>query len=184
MLDKKLVSTMHDHNAEELKQRVEAKEKELLARYVPAHKVISREVFEEDLMTINKEAEVMYKLLFCRYGKNRGAHAIAHSQIEDKKPLRFFVTQVAIIINPKILRHTKVPALRREGCMTFPDREHIFVPRFVKMEVEFQTIEVGKNGSISLSPKVERTVKGVDAEVFQHEIDHMDGKYIYDIEEK
>ncbi|HEX8923606.1 MAG TPA: peptide deformylase [Patescibacteria group bacterium] len=55
-----------------------------------------------------------------------------------------------------------------EGCLSFPDYFGT-VKRFLKVDVEWEEIEDGK-----LTPK-KATLKGLDAIVFQHERDHLDG---------
>ena len=100
-------------------------EKDPRRRYVPPHAVVSREVFLEDLPSINTDREIMKALCGLTIGLLRGAHAIAHSQIEDKHPLRFFVTANAIVVNPRIVQHTNYGHLKQEGCMTFPDRDTV-----------------------------------------------------------
>lgn len=154
--------------------------KKLVSYYVAPHHTVSREVFEDDLPTIDKDGDIMYKLLFCRVGNHPGAHAIAHPQIEDKHPLRFFVTPVAIIINPKILNWREPTMTKREGCMSFPNEPLTMVKRLNKIKVSFQTIIQKPDGSFGLSEILERDVKGLEAEVWQHEIDHLNGKYIYE----
>lgn len=180
MLDQNSIATLREHNEEKLRQKVDEKEQELLSRYVEPHNVVSRSVFSEDIFTIEKEAEVMYKLLFCRRGKHQGAYALAHAQIESKTPLRFFVTHYAVVINPVIIRHTEHGHVKKEGCLTFPDHDPAIVKRFNKCEVEFQTIIKHKDGSLGLSDVVKKSIKGLEAEVWQHEIDHMNAKYIYE----
>ena len=71
------------------------------------HDKKSRHVTKKDISIILKDFEILYKLCFIEIGIHKGAFAIAHSQINDKSPLRFFVTNKKdIIINPKIINHT------------------------------------------------------------------------------
>lgn len=147
--------------------------------YCEPHKKSSREVTEADVAKVIELSQEMIALCHKRYGLNAGAFAIAHSQIDDQDPLRFFVTHDGeIVINPKIVRHTNTPIKKLEGCMTFPMSKPIIVERWNKCEVEFQTIEDGK-----LTEATTQAVSGRTAEVFQHEIIHFSEPfYIYEKE--
>lgn len=154
-------------------------------RYVGPHKKPARNVTEDDLNRITKgkgtpeapgEMTVMYALCYTKRGPYASAYAIAHPQIDDKDPLAFFVTREGhVIINPKIKRKTKHQLLRKEGCMTFPDRVPVHVERSYRLEVEYQTID--ENNQLSTPEVLE--VKGQMAQVFQHEIDHLNGECVY-----
>jgi len=114
-------------------------------------------------------------------GRWQSGYALAHSQITKKDPLRFFVTTKGdAIINPKITwkPHENQAEPHNEGCYTFHSLEDrtVYVPRFEKIKAEwYELMEDGK-----VSPKVTAELRGMQAKVFQHEIDHMDGIYIYD----
>jgi len=151
-------------------------DKAMLHRYVEAHDKISRNVVETDLLRVAEEARIMYGLCFLPRASYFGAEAIAHPQIDDKDPLRFFVTKgQEIIINPVITNHTKVTIDKPEGCMSYPDLPMINVPRWNKITVTYQTLL--KDGT--LSKPMEENINGMRSEVFQHETDHLDAKYIY-----
>lgn len=137
---------------------------------IKPHRVKSREVKEEDIPRVIYDANEMFKHVS---GK---CVALAHSQITDQDPLRFFVNKEGeIIINPKITRHVNYFVDSIEGCMTFPDNGEIKKSRYRKIDVSFQTIENGKLGPIH-----EAEVRNLTAFIFQHEIDHMDGIYCFD----
>lgn len=149
----------------------------LISRYVRPHRKVSREITAFDMERVKTEADIMFALCNTPIGRHTSAIAIAHPQIDYKDPLRFFVTfDRRVVINPKITRHTAVPVQNMEGCMTFNTFVQIPVSRWRKMEVEFQYIM--EDGS--LSAVVTSEVDNVDAFMFQHEIDHLDGKYVYD----
>lgn len=73
----------------------------------------------------------------------------------------------------------KIPNSMRllEGCMSFPHKKAKNVERFYEVTVEYQ-IPV-KTLGINRLKTVRETVKGLKAHIFQHEIDHMQGKNIY-----
>ena len=116
-------------------------------------------------------------------GKYSGIAALAHSQIEDKNPLRFFVLPSGVVIvNPVIADHTKASIFKIEGCMSFPD-ENIknLVPRYNKITVTYQTFErENKDSEPTLSKPITEDLISGAAHVFQHEISHLNGSNIYD----
>jgi len=147
--------------------------------YVLPHRKISRDVTDADIERVKEYAEVMRAMCHRKYGVNPGAFAIAHPQVDDQDPLRFFVTHENLIVcNPKIIRKTQVPVKRTEGCMTFPFSRPVDVMRSHKCEVEFQVLEDGKLGEVQ-----RQNLSGRDAQVFQHETEHLDGKYVYEDKE-
>lgn len=188
-------STIQNKQPEEPKQqKKQLTRQDYLKRYVKPHRKKCHEVKEKHLKRLIKEAHILYNLCFTQRGKYPSAFAMAHPQITKKKPLRFFVTaKQEIIINPIIKQHTgsicdcqsaincthsKHFSYENEGCMTFPDRLLITVPRWIKCEVEFNTLK--KDGS--LSERMTKNLSGKEARIFQHEIDHLNFIYIYDIE--
>lgn len=147
------------------------------APYVQPHKIVSRDVTIKDLETLNRDAKIMIDLCAKPHGLHPSAIAIAHSQINDSDPLRFFVTSSEIIVNPRIIRHSSYEVTKKEGCMSFPDRKTTEIKRWPKMEVEFVLVHPGEE--INLSDITRANLSGLQAEVFQHEMDHFDGKYIF-----
>lgn len=144
-------------------------------RYVKPHRVLSREVCESDIQHICSEAVIMHQLCYEKHGVNESAYAIAHPQIEDVQPLRFFVDKEnRIIINPKIIE-ASIDEEKFEGCMSFPEGKSVKVQRFKKIRVQYQTIENNTLSGIKTA-----NYSNIRAEIFQHEIDHFNGKYIYD----
>ena len=143
---------------------------------IDPHKNVSREVKEADIQRVEKIALEMIE--FCKnpQGNFREILALAHQQVEKKDPLRFFVTEFnEIIINPVITRHTEVTIDSKEGCVSFPNESMITVQRWNKCEVKYQKIENSKLISC------EEKLNGQRAKMFQHEIDHLDAKYIYEL---
>ena len=156
---------------------IEKKEKEIDVEkiYVKPHKIVSREVTEKNLPIVKKDCELLHTLCFMRRGPIPSAYAIAHPQIR-KKSLRFFVTKKGeLIVNPEIIRHTKQIIKKMEGCLTFPLEPMVEVDRWHKCEVDYQTVEDDKLTEIRT-----KNLSGTEAEVWQHEIDHLDAIYIYD----
>ncbi len=112
--------------------------------------------------------------------KNRfKAYAIAHAQVTDSDPLRFFVTNSQqLIVNPVITRHTQVPIESYEQCTSFDkERPTTKLHRYHKCEITYCIVEYGSDPEMT---EVSVSVSGLEAKIFQHEIDHMDGLYVYD----
>ena len=165
-------------------------EKSLVTRLVPPHKKVSRDVTEADIERIQTESVVLWKLCFTPVGLYAAAFAMAHPQIDDKDPLRMFVTaERKIILNPVITQHSGYTVDSKEGCMSMADKPLIIVPRWRKCEVEYITIirdpTEGITGhpetyKLKLSEIIKESLVGRESFCFQHEIGHLNGKYIYD----
>lgn len=183
-------------NLKKLFAKKQVTRQDYLKRYIKPHHRKCYTVKEKDIPRLIKEAHIMYNLCFVPRGKYLSAFAIAHPQITEKKPLHFFVTaNQKIIINPIIKRHTggtcicqnalfcahtKQFSYGNEGCMSFPDRLLIKVPRWNKCEIEFNTLD--KNGT--LSKRMIKNLSGKEARIWQHDIQHLCSinQYIYDKE--
>ena len=142
-----------------------------MKKIIPPHHNKSREVTNADMFRIIEDCASMQAIV------GGECIALAHAQIEDKDPLRFFVTKNGeVIINPKITRHVNYTVDSLEGCMTFPEnKKGVTVQRWRKIDVEFQTIINGE-----LSEILTEQFVGLQSFMFQHEIDHFDGKYCYE----
>ena len=101
-------------------------------------------------------------------------NCIGLAAIQINQPWRMFVINFSgdlrTFINP-VIYDEKGHTLSREGCMSFPGREFI-IPRSNEIRVTYQT-PLGKSESIKLVGKA--------AEVFQHELDHLNGITLTDI---
>lgn len=146
----------------------------------------SRKILEFN--TIKSDARAMSKLLrtyVSPTGRGTNDHlAIHHSQFSSD-PYNFFVVNselfgfdadnVVVIVNPKIIEKSDVKIQHEEGCMSFPFRNSIRVPRYKTITVEFQ--EPDATGENLISKK--EVITGKMACVFQHEIEHARGTHIY-----
>lgn len=74
------------------------------------------------------------------------------------------------IVNPRILKRSLRMESGEEGCLSVPG-VYGLVRRHRSVSVEYWTIE---------GRRIRRTVRGVMARVFQHEIDHLDGVLFLD----
>jgi len=147
---------------------------------IEKHKVSSREVdLEKDLDRIMEDGAIMFDLVTKPIGIWSSSYALAHSQVTKKDPLRFFVTKDGdAVINPVITRHSGYTVPHQEGCLTFHGKNDgtVKVPRWRKIDAEWFELheDTGKPFRVRMS------LEGKPAMVFQHEIQHMDGIYIYD----
>ena len=145
---------------------------------------ISRPVQSRDVPKIIKIAEAMARQCGEPIGHwKRGGFALADPQIDQEDPMRFYVLKTgAIIINPEIVKHTNHKVVSKdEGCLSFSNRPPTDVERYRAIHLQFQTIVKDPiNDQWMLGPEEIINLKGLEAFVAQHEIDHMDGKTIYD----
>tara|TARA_A100001035_G_scaffold41397_1_gene28633 strand:+ start:501 stop:998 length:498 start_codon:yes stop_codon:yes gene_type:complete len=74
-------------------------------------------------------------------------------------------SNISLIINPKVLQHTKDTVLELEGCLSFPN-VYVKVTRPKEILVEYydETLELKRTA-----------VKGYTTKVFLHEWDHLHG---------
>lgn len=142
--------------------------------YVDPHNIKSVEVTEADIPRVIADSKIMLKLCFRKDQYSGGGLAVAHQQI-TRKPLRFFVLKEGVtIINP-VITEKKNKTKSMEGCLSFPLKAHKLVKRYNDITIEYRKLVDGRMSNIK---RVEE-ISGQIAFVFQHEIDHMDCKYIY-----
>lgn len=149
-------------------------------KLIEPHDVISRKVTGKDVKRVMKDAIAMVG--FCNSGNGiypRG-YAVAHSQITKDDPLRFFVKRSGqVIINPRIVKKTRHQKLVFEGCLSFPYKKKVSVGRSYKCEVLCGTVEDDE-----LTDEVIWVVKGIEAQIVQHELQHMNAEYIYNYDKE
>jgi peptide deformylase len=172
---------------EEQKRKFMVEYTRMMGRYVAPHNKKSRRVTDKDIDRVIADGEDMLMMCKLPRGLYAGIAALAHSQIDDKDPLRFFVLpgNGLIVINPLIYGNTKIPQFtEQEGCMSFPDEPvKTLVPRYYKIQVKYQTLIQDSKDPDSkprLGPWVEDELKGYPGYIFQHETSHLNGHNIYD----
>jgi peptide deformylase len=77
---------------------------------------------------------------------------------------------LTVLVNPRIVAASDALIEINEGCLSVPDRRGT-VPRHAEVTVEFED----RDGRTE-----RRTVAGLTAGTFQHEIDHLDGVLFLD----
>jgi peptide deformylase len=156
----------------------EVEQEDFLKYLVGPHGVKSREVEEKDIERVINESHIMLNLCFCKIGMYPGGEAVAHSQINKEDPLRFFVLNNGnIIINPVISRHTNSKVTSKEGCLDFPNRLMIDVDRYWKIEIDYKTFDEVDGKTVMVD--MHTGLKGKEAFICQHELDHFEGRFIY-----
>ena len=163
------------------------KEESVLKRIVAPHLKVSRLVTDADVEKVVEEAKILHAICYEQNGLYRGAYAMHHSQIEAEDPMKLFVVwDKSLVINPTITRHSNYTKDSKEACMSFPMNPEIIVPRYQKIEVEFTTImsDPDNAGKFKLSSPQTISLSGPQAFIWQHEIDHGEGKLIYPIIKK
>jgi peptide deformylase len=75
-----------------------------------------------------------------------------------------------VYVNPEIVKTDGEPINKHEGCLSIKDIYGL-VPRYPRVKIKAQTLD-GKT--------VRFSVKGFLARIFQHEIDHLNGKLFID----
>lgn len=82
----------------------------------------------------------------------------------------FFSPKLTALINPRIVRKEHQKVIFREGCLSCPDKE-VDISRSEVIMIVAENL----NGK-----KIVKKISGVSARIFQHELDHLDGKLIID----
>lgn len=93
-------------------------------------------------------------------------------------PYRFFVMNSnppskeseQVYINPIITNFTNVIVSESEGCLSFPG---IMAPVKRFKGIKFSAYDIAGN-------HIRRELSGLEARIFQHEIDHLDGKMFFE----
>jgi len=179
---------------EELKFEHEAAVKKVLERkvflsekYVTPHQKPARRAKDADLSRILEDAALMHEMCMVGRGEYTNAYAIAHTQINDTDPLRFFVTiKGEIYVNPVIVGKSHELVTIKEGCMSYPEEPMKATMRFKTATMKYRTVahkvnpETGESiGEYSLTKETTTTFTDVMSNVVQHECQHLNGWSIY-----
>lgn len=176
---------------EEVLVKIREEQVKLAGHYVKPHQKKSRWVTDEELDRVVKDSEVMARMCMVGRGDYTNAVGLAHTQINDTDPLRFFVryesgqmNPALVIVNPVIVNTNGNLEYDIEGCLSYPEEPMIKVARFRKIKLEFQTILSGTDEKgetkYTLSPVSSMYLKDGEARIVQHEVCHLNGWNIYD----
>jgi len=166
---------------EQVMQKVLERKVELSSNYVKTPLVKSRRVKPADLDRLLEDAKLMHEMTLIGRGEYTNAVAIAHTQVCNIDPLRFFVTaQGAIIVNPVIIGSNYVMKEVTEGCLSHPEEPMKTVPRLDKVQVKFRTIMKDKDtGALKLSNELDVERSALDSLVMQQMCLLLNGHTIY-----
>ncbi|WP_117237691.1 peptide deformylase [Thermus sediminis] len=136
----------------------------------------------QDFSGLKKLAEEMLETMFAARGVGLAAPQIGLSQRlfvaveyadgseEEERPLRELVRRVYVVANP-VITHREGWVEGLEGCLSLPGLYSEEVPRAERIRVSFQD-EEGCPRTLEL--------EGYMARVFQHEIDHLEGRFFFE----
>ena len=71
-----------------------------------------------------------------------------------------------VYLNPKIITYSEKKQIRREGCLSIPNRSDTLSTRAYSILLEYDTLEANH---------IRETVEDFTSIIFQHEIDHLNG---------
>lgn len=134
----------------------------------PLLRVKARELknFDEIKGFINRFFDLMYE-----------KDGIGLAATQTGIPLRFFVCDITeeknspkIVINPKIIWRSHEKIIFNEGCLSIPGLR-LDIERSKKIKVRW----IDERGN-----EYEAELDGLESVLFQHEIDHLEGKLIID----
>lgn len=128
------------------------------------------------------------------FGQSKKCFALHHAQVSSH-PFNFFVInskmdglsknylpgQMIVICNPKILEKDKESRIyMREGCMSYPHKHDKTMFRCNRVYVSYDTIipDPKKENNLILEHR-EEWLEDVNAQIFQHEVEHGHGISIY-----
>ena len=148
----------------------------------------------EDMQSIIKEADEIIQLMitgkvYMPGSKYNDCYATAQPQVSNN-PLRYFVInpkwnalEVAfggvIIVNPRLLSKDRTSrVMNPEGCLSYPFRPIKKAKRFNKIRVKYDIIDNSKGRTIKSFPS--KSLTDLPAIVFQHELEHLNGKSIWE----
>lgn len=185
---------------DEILQKIRERQVELVQYYVKPHNKKARPVGEKDIPRVIKDGMRMAEMCLVGRGDYTLADALAHTQVDDQDPLRFFVYRTTnqkgepdmfLFINPVIVGTSGTPVGELEGCMSFPEEPMKTVFRYPQVKLRFQTLahrvnkrdgEPKADTQPYLTPFVDQYFRGMNARMVQHECAHLNGSNIYDKE--
>jgi len=146
-----------------------------------------REVSVEEGLEIAKE-------LFQILNKRKDGIGLAANQVGiDAQVAVVNVREPLVLINPKIIsKENEIPF--REGCLSYPGKG-VYTKRYRDVIISteqsesdwyFSGVEQPKDGkgSWEKSKKQDQELRTLEAVCVQHEIDHLNGMTIHDLEQK
>jgi len=125
-----------------------------------------------------KEGEEIGVRLLHELRQSENGIGLAANQIGiNKRVCVINVKEPIVLINPKIVEHSKEEFVFAEGCLSFP-KDKVKTQRYVSIVVEADNLE----GKLSFSAESKDINDAFECVCVQHEIDHLDGVTMFDRE--
>lgn len=147
----------------------------------------TKEVGDIDEELIQETEELKEMLELSENGAGLAAPQIGISKsflgIKDREGVKILINPKLIAsfgdkVYPKIIEEDGSESDFLEGCLSFPDL-YGTVKRFLKIKVVWEVLQNRIDGSYELVKK-EKELRGFEAIVWQHEVDHLDGVLFVD----
>jgi len=127
-----------------------------------------------------KEGEEIGVRLLHELRQSKNGIGLAANQIGiNKRVCVINVKEPLVLINPKIVEHSKEKFVFPEGCLSFPN-DKIKTQRYTSVVVEADN----HTGRLYFSAESKDINDAFECVCVQHEIDHLDGVTMYDREFK
>ena len=127
-----------------------------------------------------KEGEEIGVRLLHELRQSKNGIGLAANQIGiNKRVCVINVKEPIVLINPKIVEHSKEQFIFPEGCLSFPN-DKIKTQRYTSVVVEADN----HTGRLYFSAESKDINDAFECVCVQHEIDHLDGVTMYDREFK
>jgi len=127
-----------------------------------------------------KEGEEIGVRLLHELRQSKNGIGLAANQIGiNKRVCVINVKEPIVLINPKIVEHSKEEFVFAEGCLSFP-KDKVKTQRYVSVVVEADNHE----NKLSFSADSKEINDAFECVCVQHEIDHLDGITMFDKEFK
>jgi len=125
-----------------------------------------------------KEGEEIGVRLLHELRQSKNGIGLAANQIGiNKRVCVINVKEPIVLINPKIVEHSKEKFVFPEGCLSFPS-DKIKTQRYTSVVVEADN----HNGKLTFSADSKDINDAFECVCVQHEIDHLDGITMFDRE--
>jgi|TARA_R110000868_G_scaffold68391_1_gene202257 peptide deformylase len=128
-------------------------------------------------VSVKEGEEIGVRLLHELRQSDNGIGLAANQIGIDKRVCVINVKEPLVLINPKIVKHSKEQFVFPEGCLSFPDSK-VKTKRYESIVVEADN----HKGRLSFSANSKDINDAFECVCVQHEIDHLDGITMFDRE--
>ena len=132
-----------------------------------------------EIVTLKEGEEIAIRLLHELRQSESGIGLAANQIGINKRVCVVNVKEPIVLINPKIVEHSKQEFVFPEGCLSFPN-DKIRTMRHTSIKVKADN----HNEVLSFSAKSQDINEAFECVCVQHEIDHLDGITMFDREFK